>query len=412
MGGAPQQRVTTSHDTALGWIILFGVMIALFFLFWKFFEYQVKSAYRWVRWSEMKAISAFVDDNYTVRWHDQDIPYKELMNQIADVPSSKLDSDVMEMLSHVSMYPLRLPCVGILGLIGMWSLLWGPGTEYRRKLDLNGLIGTQSKIFPIITPFVKFNPRDQPPRAPGAPVPAELPAFAEALAPDEWVAYNQIPVPDGRINEQAALIAFSRQLGPPWRGTQKMPPFKQILLAAFCLKASRKRKDADEMLGRIACCWTFENGLSLSKDRSLLRDAQKVLHDKSLSEKVLKNCNQHGFETTVMLRGLATAREEGGVLAPAQFVWMRAFDRTLWYPLNNLGRQSYHMEALGAMAHYKAERLTRRPIPRAKVQDAVRSISEYMKSARARPIPPLDYSKSKNKSGVKKPQAAGTGKKT
>jgi intracellular multiplication protein IcmP len=407
MGGAPQQRVTTSHDTALGWIILFGVMIALFFLFWKFFEYQVKSAYRWVRWSEMKAISAFVDDSYTVHWQNDDINYKDLMNQIAEVPSSKLDSDTLTLLSHVSMYPLRMPGVGILGLIGMWCLLWGPGTEYRRKLDLNGLISTQSKIFPIITPFVKFNPRDQPPRAPGAPVPAELPAFAEALAPEEWVAYNQIPVPDSRVNEQAALIAFSRQLGPPWRGTQKMPPYKQILLAAFCLKASRKRKDADEMMGRIACCWTFENGLNLSKDKSLLRDAQKVLRDKSLSEKVLKNCNQHGFETTVMLRGLATAREEGGVLAPAQFVWLRAFDRTLWYPLNNLGRQSYHMEALGAMAHYKAERMTRRPIPRPKVQDAVKSISEYMKSARARPIPPLDYSKSK-----KKPQAAGAGKKT
>ena len=59
------------------------------------------------------------------------------------------------------------------------------------------------------------------------------------------------------------------------------------------------------------------------------------------------------------------------------------------------------MEALGAMCHFKAERLTRRPIPRPKVQDAVKSITEYMRSPRARPVPPLDYGKSKR--GVKKP---------
>jgi intracellular multiplication protein IcmP len=59
------------------------------------------------------------------------------------------------------------------------------------------------------------------------------------------------------------------------------------------------------------------------------------------------------------------------------------------------------MEAIGAMCHYKAEKLAQRPIPRPKMEDAVSSISDYMSSDTARPIPPLDYSKSK-KRAIKK----------
>jgi intracellular multiplication protein IcmP len=106
-----------------------------------------------------------------------------------------------------------------------------------------------------------------------------------------------------------------------------------------------------------------------------------------------------------MIRGLMTARSEGGVLAPAQFVWLRAHDRALWYPLNNLGRQSFHMEAMGTMAHFKAEKMAQRPIPRPKVADAVKSLVEFMTSGKARTLPQMDYSKSK-KRGVKKLKAA------
>ena len=155
------------------------------------------------------------------------------------------------------------------------------------------------------------------------------------------------------------------------------------------------------MLGRLARCWTLKNGLSLSKDPKLLKNAQAVLRNKDIAGPTLAQANRHAFETTALLRALQYAREEGGVLAPAHFVWLRAHDRTLWYPLNNMGRQSFHTEALGAMAHFKAEKLTQRPIPIPKLENALQTLQEYMSSGKARPIPQLDYSKSK-KRGVKK----------
>ena len=155
------------------------------------------------------------------------------------------------------------------------------------------------------------------------------------------------------------------------------------------------------MLGRLARCWSPDNTLNLDKDKKLIKEAKAVLQNKKLAGSTLSQANRHAFETTAILRAMQYAREEGGVLAPAQFVWLRAYNRELWYPLNNLGRQSFHMEALGAMSHFKAEKLTQRPIPVPKVEGAVDTIKDYMKSSQARPIPQLDYSRSK-KRGIKK----------
>lgn len=398
------QKMTT-HENAIGWIILAGVALALCWLIWHFQEYAIKDGLRWIRVGEAKFVSLFVTEQYDVNIDGQLIPFEENIDSIKAVPRERLDGGIMYMITRMALEPMKIPVMIIMGLMGMWALMYGPGTQYRRKLNLDGIIHAQSNTFETITPFIKFNPGTMPPRPPGSPVPAELPLFAEALGPEEWVAYNEVPVPDGKIDEGAAYIAFAKQLGPRWQGPLRMAPYKQILLACFCLKAARKRSDSDEMLGRIARCWSHEKGLQLSKDKKLLKDAQAVLKNRDLAGETLSKCNQHAFQTTAMLRGLQTAREEGGVLAPAQFVWLRGHDRNLWYPLNNFGREAYHMESLGAMAHFKTERRTQRPIPKPKLDDAVESISRYMSSARARPIPQLDYSNSK-KRGIKQPKAA------
>ena len=401
-------KKSAASEAALGWAILACVFGALGYLIWWKFEVPLRSAIRWIRYGEMWLMSWFVGDDYIVTWRDsrgREMPvnYTEIMQTARDVSAERIDNEFLSVLSSVAMQPY-VPVICVLALaFGLWALFRGPGSEHRRKYDIDGLIRKQSNIFPIISPFIDFNPTKQPPRPPGANVPAELPLFAEALAPEEWVVYNEIPVVDKKIDEDAAYRAFSRQLGQRWRGAKHLAPYRQILLAAACLKASRKRADADTMLGRLARSWSQKHGLKL--DRKLIREAQAVLRNEALAGRVLKKCNEHAWETTALLRAVATAREEGGVLAPAQFVWLRAHDRELWYPLNNLGRQSLHMEAIGAIAHYKAEKMAQRPIPRPKVMDAVKSLAEYLASNKARTLPQLDYSNSK-KRGVKKLKAA------
>ena len=401
---AGQQTENTLHEGAIGWAIMLVVFAVLVWLFWYFFQEEVREMVRWIRYSEMWLTHWFLDENYMFYHEGKEKPFHAYMEYVADterVPKEDLRYKHLSLFNAMAMQPLKMPIVTILGAAAAWCMFLGPRTGFRRRYNLEGLIENQSKVFPVISPFAKFNPSTQPTRPPGSPVPVELPLFAEALGPEEWLAYETIPVPDGQIDAEACEEAFTRQLGARWKGPNALDDYKQILLAACCLKAARKRADADDMLGRVAKCWSFKQGLNLNKDKKLLKQARSILKNKDIAGKTLTQVNQHAFETTALMKALAFAREEGGVMAPAQFVWLRAHDRTLWYPLHNMGRQSFHTEAMGAMAHYKAEKLTQRPIPIPKVKDAVTTIIDYMASDVARPIPTMDYSKSK-KRGIKK----------
>ncbi len=394
------ENANSGYNNAIGWAILALVIFGLLVLLWIFQADNIRSGVRWMRVGEMHVSSVFLGDDHEIVSDDGPIgmlgPIRDLASEL---DKTQLNETVMDNIAVAALSPMRYLFSAILIFLAFWAYMKGPKTHYRTTLSLDTLINRQRKNFPIIEPFHAFNPANQPPRPPGSPVPAELPPFAEALGPEEWLAYNDIPAPDGKVDEAAASRCFMKQLGAPWRGPMHLSPDRQVLLAAFCLKAVRKRRESDEMLGRLAQCWSIGRGLKL--DSSLVREARKVLKNRDLSGKTLSKCNQHAYENTAIVRGLLTAREEGGVLAPAQFLWLRAFDRTLWYPLNNLGRQAFHLEALGALCHFKAEKMAQRPIPRPKMEDAVKAICEYMSSDNARPIPPLDYSNSK-KRAIKK----------
>ena len=406
-----QQAENTLHENAIGWAIMLCVLAVIVWLVWYYQADEMRNVVRWIRYGEMWILSWFIklgdmmglhgENGYMVLHNGQMIPWETYFDATPKWNKHELNYGHLSLFNSLAMQPLRIVFFAIAALGAVWCIFRGPRTHYRSRLGLEGLIDRQADNFPVIAPFADFNPATQPPRPPGSPVPAELPLFAEALGPEEWLAYFNIPAPDGKIDEQKAAKAFQKQLISRWKGPMALKPYQQVLLAAFCLKASRKRNEADAMLGRLALCWDHKGGLKLSRDRSILGEARKILKNKDLASTTLSKCNQHAFITTALLRGLATAREEGGVLASAQFVWLRGYDRTLWYPLNNLGRQSFHLEALGAMSHYKAEKMTQRPIPVPKVEHAVETITEYMGTTRARPIPQLDYSKSK-KRGVKK----------
>lgn len=391
-----------SSDNALGWVILLAFIAGAGYFVVGEYQAQLYDVARVIRQGEIWALLQVLGEDHELSWDGVDFT----LGQLYEAASTKTgadfvgNEDVFWILVFAPMQLLKIPALVILGLLGFWSLYRGPQTHLRRKMDINGLIGAQSGVFPIIKPFVNFDPSSQPTRPPGAPVPAELPLFSEALGPEEWVAYNEIPSAQDGMSKAALYRAFTRQLGKPWRGYARLDPYKQIILAAFCLKSARKRAESDDMLGNLAACWMDNNTLKLPP--ALVKKARKVLKNRTIAGPVLQKCNQHAYENVALLRGLQVARENGGVLAPAQFVWLRGYDRLLWYPLNNMGRQSFHMEAIGAMAHFRSEKLTQRPIPRPKVDKAVDTIVEYMNSARARPVPALDYSKSKKKRGVKK----------
>ncbi len=407
-------------DGVFLFIFLLIVMWGGGWLVWKNFRPQLTSALLVVRSAELGLADIWMNDDDIVhvpmprstddegplkaklgdneRTEMLDTPFGTWKTYAANVPVANVTNDHIRVMSYVAIFSLRWPIAAILFALFIWSIFKGPTSSFHRTLGLQKLMQEQAKTFPVISPFLKFDPNELPIRAIGDDVPVDLPMFAEALAPEEWLAVNEVPVTDNIPERHAAEAGFSKQLGPVWKGYLALPGEIQVLLAACCLKASRKRNEADELLGRLAACWDQKSGLKLSRDRALLGEARKILKNKKLAEKTLANCNRHAYISTAMMRALNTAREEGGVLASAQFVWLRAHNRALWYPLNNLGRQAFHMESLGVCAHYRAEKQINRPIMKPRVMDAVDGLIEFQKNmVMVRPLPGVNYGSGKNK---------------
>ncbi|MDR3451048.1 MAG: hypothetical protein P4M15_15120 [Alphaproteobacteria bacterium] len=269
----------------------------------------------------------------------------------------------------------RWPMAAILAVIGLYVLLFSPRNKFMTRHTLESFIEAQAKMWPVISPIVKFNPSKQG-RILGGEVPDKLPIFAEALAPEEWIAYHRIPVVNRIPNRDAVRRAFIQQLGPRWTGITGAPPHIRALFAAFALKGAQKREESDAMLGRLALAWSPDKGFKMESE--LASEIDKIIADPELGGKALKIADQFAWRTTALLGVLRWARAQGGVLAPGQFVWVRAEDRSLWYPLNNLGRRSFHTEGAGAMAHFMAEQAAAKPLPIPRIDTAYITLHTYL----------------------------------
>lgn len=391
-----------NDDSGLLLLLVTVLVGAVLFAIWYFFGQEILSLIRWIRYGELIVLSTVLGEGhiYYDPVFDTEIDYGGLLEFMSSLFTSDLSPDQVGLFTRATMDIYRWPFAVIITLFMIWSVFKGPGTKFHRQMNLDSFIAEQAKVFPVIKPFVSFDPRKQPFRVPGSPVPAELPLFAEALAPEEWIAYNMIPMPDGEMDEQAAHNAFVKQLGRRWRGLSALNAHERAIFAACALKSQRKRKEADELLDQMAACWESKKGWVPTS--ALKSKVDRILKDAKITKPVYMLANQHAYVKTAILRALQYARSEGGVMASGQFTWLRGHDRGLWYPLNNLGRRSFHAECMGVMAHFQVEKSMERPIPMPQVASAVASLKSYIDDNQPIVIPKLDYKGSK-RSGIMKP---------
>lgn len=381
------QQKSPHEDFIMAFLVVF-IVGGLAWIIWYFFANELTNFLRWVRIAEVWLAGVIYGGDRGVTIPDVGrFTFDQWLEAFkrANVEQMK---DLIGVSTFLTQNALRNVFIGLMAVMAVIVFLRGPGTFYRRRMGLEGLMKEQAKSFPTIAPFLKFDPRKLPFRAPGQPVPAQLPMFSEALTPEEWLAYNEVSMSGGKIDVGRAYQALTKQLGKRWQGARKLPIHMQGIFAACALKHVRKRGASDDLLNAMARSWSPEKGFA--PDAKLVSAIRKVIKDPKVGGALEKFANQHAYETTAMLRCLQRSREEGGVLAPAQFVWLRGHDRTLWYPLNNLGRKSYHAEAAGAMVHYTNELIAGQRIPTPRFDEVISGFETYMKSGAQRAIPELD----------------------
>ncbi len=282
-----------------------------------------------------------------------------------------------QLVGSYTKWLLITACAGV----AYYALYKSDRNKFRTTYNLESFINIQARVWPVIAPIVKFNPSKASSRILGTVVPRKIPIFAEALAPEEWLAYHNIPVVKGIPVREAVYNALVLQLGPRWTGPDDLPPYIQALLAAFALKGVQKREESDKLLGDLSLCWTDKTGFHMTPE--LAAEIKKILKDPAIGGKAMEVAARGAYRITSLLATLKWARFMGGVLASAQFLWLRGVDRDLWYALNNLGRRSFHSEGAGAIAHFMAEDIAQKPLIAPRLETAIATINKYLSDSGA-----------------------------
>ncbi|MCV6599722.1 MAG: hypothetical protein OIF36_04530 [Alphaproteobacteria bacterium] len=350
-------------------ILLTSMVIAIFgWGMWYVYKYDIMNVLRWITYAQLYVIDVFVNNDVIVR----------AKTALLSAEKSSLDlNDLIKPTMFLAGYYMRYVFTPFM-LYMAYKVIMVPSKKLlRKKMDLNGMIRYQAEAWPYIKPFIDYDPGKESSRAQGDPVPRKLKVFAEALSPEDWIVYNDISVDSDsyEFDELKAKKEFQKQLGERWRGSAKLPEYQRALLAAFALKGARKREAADAFLGDLCSLWTREKGFEMTKD--IKARVSKILSDPKVGHEAVKIANNNAYVNSAMLNVLEWARKRGGVLAPAQFLWLKGVDRDLWYALNSLGRRTYFSEGSGAIAHYYAEKSLGKPLVTINVDKAIESIKDY-----------------------------------
>lgn len=169
----------------------------------------------------------------------------------------------------------------------------------------------------------------------------------------------------GKLIKGPAYRVFSLQTGRLWPGVNGLKIHVKALMAIFAAKANHDTARANKLLDQIS-----DSSASGQLDFS---GVQETLNKYYQTKIVQKTIAQHAYLLTVMASMLELARMDG-VLASAEFLWLKAIDRPMWYMLNSVGRRVAVPEIAGAFAHWLSERSLRAPIRTPMVDAAVKAM--------------------------------------
>jgi intracellular multiplication protein IcmP len=290
--------------------------------------------------------------------------------------------DLYGILHAVGMF-VRIPATALVVLLAAICTVRAAPSRYRRAFDLDGLIREQALSFPVTSAFVGRALRL-------VPLGDTLRPADYALTPMEWVQHFASDR-DGRFDEARAKSALVAQLGPNWMGPDKATPIARLLFVAFGLHLQGRRQEALDLLGAASAALAApkkgqpegpEQPLALPA--SILARVDALLVQTVSFETAQEIAGQHAYTTPALMGLLNAARMRAGVLAPAQFAWLKLVDRPFWFALHSLGYETDGIgrylhpnpraEAAGARDHWAVEQVAGGPVLRPSVERAVEAL--------------------------------------
>jgi intracellular multiplication protein IcmP len=340
---------------------------------WKLWHAQISTVALVIAHREMQAIAFFSD-----RFSQADVGVQRANPTVVQF------QDLVRLYRHIGTEFLY-PAMALVLALGALCFMRAGNARFTRAFDLDALMAEQARTSRSTAAFVGRGLKLTSIRA-GDPRPAD-----PALHLSDWIA--RYATRKGRFDEASARRELVRQLGAEWRGRADAAPEVRCMLAVFALHGIQRREEAARLLGLLSegLPVAGDDGgdgptAPLAFDSKTLAVVDQALAELGVFSWALEIMDAHHFTTPGLMSVLNTARLRSGVLAPAQFAFLKLVDRRLWYALHALGFEadgplahphpSQRVEAIGARAHWAAERAIGTPIATPELDAAMAAIRQ------------------------------------
>lgn len=363
MPAAPQDQQQNDQALSPLWISL-GIFVALFV------AWYVGHAYISLIVIKIKLFEAHLISLFTNNMHNV-IHWLKTVN-----PETVKPADLAELANITGAY-LRYPVIILLITLSLLLFFGNSVGNYCQIYNMQTLLEEEKYNWPQIAPVVNLDLVGQD---------IEKGSWAMAMTATSFAKQHKLLVEEREqtsseslsfrrklryalLKDEAARV-FSLQMGKYWTSADDLNMHTKALFAIFAAKANHDRNAATEMLNQIAA--------SSLNGRLDFTGVQELLDKYKTSRIVQKVVSKHAYVMTAMASLLEVARRDG-VLATAEFLWLKPVDRKLWYMLNNVGRQTAFVEVAGPFAHWQSERAIGHKLLMPMVEPAVNGLEVALK---------------------------------
>ncbi|MCX7124645.1 MAG: type IVB secretion system coupling complex protein DotM/IcmP [Gammaproteobacteria bacterium] len=262
----------------------------------------------------------------------------------------------------------RYPVTLVFALLALFSY-FGGAAQHNHNYNMKTLRATGKEIWPQITPVLSLDlVKENIDKGP----------WAMARLPLDFCRMHDlllVRVISGKkiwgLKQKPAYRLFALQLGPAWIGLDALPIHAKALAVIFLARATGQRPIAKTLLSQISA-----SAAGGKLDFTGVSDHLKKFKDHKIVRWLER---RHAYMNTFLASLLEVARSDG-VLASAEFLWLKPVDRRLWYVLNCVGRRTAFVEIAGVYSHWKAEQKIGRSLKTPMVKGAVDALEETLQN--------------------------------
>ncbi len=345
------------------WGVAFIVIVIL--ALWFFARGPILQVIFYIKLFEIQIISIFTDSLEQTR-----IAISQYQNHPTYVSIDQLGV----WFKQIGM-PLRFVVAPILVILAAIIYFTHPTLKFNNVFTIQTLRESEKNNWPQITPVIHQDiAKEDIDEGKWAMSPSPMQFAKKYRLLEELPVINQKSYmqkkTEVKVIQDRAEQVFSKQLGPVWRGIEKAPMHARALLAIFAAHSNQDKNNVQKLTAQLA-----QSSVTGKLDFTGIDEVLKKHYKGTAIQRALHG---HAYLYGVLASTLEVART-GGVLSSSDFLWLKPYDRPMWYIVNTVGRRTCMSEIAGAISHWMAEKAIGRKLTQPMVKNAVKGLELAIK---------------------------------